>query len=224
MSNNNFFVHPTAEVSVNSKIGEGTKVWNFAQIREDTKIGKNCIISKDSYIDAGVIIGDNVKIQNGVSVYKGIKVEDDVFLGPHCVFTNDLRPRSFTGDWEITNTILRKGCSIGANATIICGNVVGSYAMVGAGSVVTHDVAPFSLVIGNPARIIGLVCKNGHRMKQVNNFKEKLKFICKTCNEEMTVSPEMEKHFYEHASVYEKKYFQSPFRGFSEKEMYYFNP
>ena len=191
MSNNNFFVHPTAEVSADSKIGEGTKVWNFAQIREDTKIGKNCIISKDSYIDAGVIIGDNVKIQNGVSLYKGIKVEDDVFLGPHCVFTNDLQPRAFTSDWKITNTILRKGCSIGANATIICGNVVGPYAMVGAASVVTQDVAPFSLVMGNPARMIGMVCKNGHRMKQVNKFEEKLKFSCKICNEEITFDLKM---------------------------------
>tara|TARA_Y100000588_G_C14242484_1_gene920004 strand:+ start:202 stop:843 length:642 start_codon:yes stop_codon:yes gene_type:complete len=188
---NEVYVHTTADVSPDSKIGAGTKIWNFAQIRENTQIGENCIVSKDSYIDTGVIIGNNVKIQNGVSLYKGIKVEDDVFLGPHCVFTNDLQPRSFTQNWNITNTILRKGCSIGANATIVCGNVVGPYAMVAAGSVVTQDVAPFSLVMGNPARMIGMVCKNGHRMQQVNKFDEKLKFYCKPCNEEITFDLKM---------------------------------
>ena len=181
-------IHETATIEQNVKIGEKTRVWQHVQIRPDAVIGKNCSIGKNVFIDRGVIIGNNVKIQNGVNIYSGVIICDDVFLGPDSVFTNDLQPRAFLDDWKITKTILRKGCSIGANATIVCGNVIGAYSMVGAGAVVTQDVAPFSLVMGNPARIIGMVCKNGHRMEQINKINEKVKFSCSLCNEEITMS------------------------------------
>jgi acetyltransferase-like isoleucine patch superfamily enzyme len=162
--NDNIFIHPSAHVSAGAKIDEGTKIWINSQVREGAVIGKNCIISKDTYIDTGVIIGDNVKIQNGVSVYNGVIIEDSVFVGPNAVFTNDLIPRAENANWQITHTLVKKGCSIGANATIICGNTLGEYSMVGAGSVVTRDVPPYALVLGNPARVAGYVCKCGQRM------------------------------------------------------------
>ena len=185
---NRVFIHKTAEVNESAKIGEGTFIWNQAQIRENVKVGKNCIISKNVYLDLDVIIGDTVKIENNVSLYKGVTVEDDVFIGPHAVFTNDLYPRAFNKEWEITDTILKKGCSIGANATIVAGNIIGSYSMVAAGSVVTQDVAPFSLVRGNPARIVGYVCKMGHKMKKINNLDEQLKYYCDICKIEMVIN------------------------------------
>ncbi|MGL4484075.1 MAG: acyltransferase, partial [Anaerovoracaceae bacterium] len=161
-------IHETASVDKKAIIGEGTIVWINAQIREDSIIGDNCIISKDVYIDKGVHIGNRVKIQNSVSVYQGVTIRDDVFIGPNAVFTNDLFPRAFNENWGITPTIICKGASIGANATIVCGNTIGEYAMVGAGSVVTKDVAPYTLVIGNPAKAAGYVCKCG---KQLNEKK-----------------------------------------------------
>ena len=182
------FIHPTAEVIENDEIGKGTHIWNQAQIRENVKIGENCIISKDVYIDLDVVIGNNVKIQNGVSIYKGVIVEDDVFIGPNAVFTNDLHPRAFIKDWKISKTLLRKGCSVGANATVVAGNIIGAYSMVAAGAVITQNVAPFSLVMGNPARIVGFVCKKGHKMKQANKAEEQLKYFCEDCNEEIIFS------------------------------------
>jgi UDP-2-acetamido-3-amino-2,3-dideoxy-glucuronate N-acetyltransferase len=179
-------IHSSADVSEESQIGKGTLIWNFAQVRENSKIGVNCILSKGVYIDCNVIVGNNVKIQNGVSLYDGNIVEDDVFIGPHATFTNDLQPRAFNKDWTITKTLLRKGCSIGANATIIAGNTVGAFAMVAAGSVVTSDVASFSLVKGNPARLVGFVCRMGHKMKQTNKSTEKVRYYCEHCNEEIT--------------------------------------
>ena len=159
------FIHPSAHVSDKASIGTGTKIWINAQIREGASIGKGCVIGKDTYIDADVQIGNGVKIQNGVSVYKGVTVGDDVFVGPNAVFTNDYFPRAGNDDWEILPTVLKHGCSIGANATIICGNVLGEYCMVGAGSVVTKDVPAYGLVVGNPARLVGFVCKCGRRMQ-----------------------------------------------------------
>lgn len=185
---NGVFIHKTAEVNENAKIGEGTFIWNQAQVRENVKVGKNCIIGKNVYLDLDVIIGDNIKIENNVSLYKGLTVEDDVFIGPHAVFTNDLYPRAFNRDWKIVNTILKKGCSIGANATIVAGNVIGSYSMVAAGAVVTQDVAPFSLVRGNPARIVGYVCKMGHKMEKINKLDEQLKYYCDICKTEMVIN------------------------------------
>ena len=170
------FIHPTAEVSDGAKIGDGTKIWNLAQIRENSKIGENCIISKNVYIDTGVVIGDRVKIQNNVNIYHGVTVEDDVFLGPSMTFTNDFYPRAFNADWEITETLVEKGASIGANVTIVCGNVIHKYAMVGSGSVVTKDVLPHALVVGNPAKQIGWVCECG--LKLDSNYK------CPKCGRE----------------------------------------
>lgn len=158
------YIHPTAEVSPKAKIGEGTKIWNHAQIREDSIIGTNCIISKNVYIDIAVVLGNRVKVQNNVNIYHGVEVEDDVFLGPSMTFTNDFYPRAFNVDWKITNTLVKKGASIGANATIICGNTIGEYALVGSGSVVTRNVPAHALVVGNPARQIGWVCKCGHKL------------------------------------------------------------
>lgn len=158
------FVHPTAEVSDRAQIGEGTKIWNQAQVREGAVIGEGCIISKNVYIDENVHIGSRVKIQNNVNVYHGVTVEDDVFLGPSMTFTNDMYPRAFSIDWKVTETLVKKGASIGANATIRCGVVIGEYATVGAGSTVTKDVPPHALVAGNPARQIGWVCTCGYKV------------------------------------------------------------
>jgi UDP-2-acetamido-3-amino-2,3-dideoxy-glucuronate N-acetyltransferase len=184
---NGVYIHETAEVHENASIGKGTYIWNQAQIRENASIGVNCVISKDVYIDIDVIVGSNVKIQNGVSIYKGVTIEDDVFVGPHVVFTNDLRPRAFNNEWEVTDALLRKGCSIGANATIVAGNVIGPYSMVAAGAVITQDVPPFSLVLGNPARIVGFVCKLGHKMKKVNKLTEQLSYYCEICEEDILI-------------------------------------
>lgn len=148
-----YFKHETAIIDENCSIGEGTKIWHFTHVSKNVTIGKNCSLGQNVYIAPNVTIGDGVKIQNGVSVYEGVIVEDLVFLGPHCVFTNDKYPRSF-GDWQITKTILRKGSSIGANATIVCGVEIGEFAMVGAGTVVTKNVEAKTLVVGNPAKTI----------------------------------------------------------------------
>ncbi|MGI6152733.1 MAG: acyltransferase [Christensenellaceae bacterium] len=161
-----YFVHETAHVADNAKIGKGTKIWINVQVREDAEIGENCIISKDAYIDHAVKIGNDVKIQNGVSVYHGVTLEDEVFVGPHAVFTNDLNPRAQNPDWEVTPTLIKKGAALGANCTVVCGNTVGEYAMVGAGSVVTHDVPAYTLALGNPARPAGNVCRCGARVDQ----------------------------------------------------------
>jgi UDP-3-O-[3-hydroxymyristoyl] glucosamine N-acyltransferase len=158
------FIHPSAHVSDQAKIGSGTKIWINVQIRENAEIGENCIIGKDVYIDHAVIIGDRVKIQNGVSIFNGVTVEEDVFIGPNVAFTNDYYPRAFNPDWQISETFVKKGASIGANATIVCRHTLGEYCMIGAGSVIVTDVAPYSLVVGNPGREIGKVCKCGTRL------------------------------------------------------------
>lgn len=160
------FIHETAEVSLNAQIGKGTKIWNQAQVREKAVIGEECIISKNVYIDTKVIIGNRVKIQNNVNVYHGVQIEDDVFLGPSMTFTNDLYPRAFNDEWEITETLVKKGASIGAGAIIVCGVTIGEYAMIGSGSVVTKDVPSHALVVGNPARQIGWVCECGYKINE----------------------------------------------------------
>lgn len=159
------FIHPTADISSSALIGEGTKVWINVQIRENAVVGENCILAKDVYIDLGVNIGDRCKIQNGVSVYSGVRLHDDVFVGPYVSFTNDRIPRAFNDTWEIIETVVENGASIGANATIICGVTIGEYAMVAAGSVVTRDVTPYTLVIGNPARPVSRIDRMGQRIK-----------------------------------------------------------
>lgn len=158
------FIHETAEVSESAVIGNGTRIWNQAQVRNDAVLGEDCVVSKNVYIDEHVTIGNRVKIQNNVNVYHGVVVEDDVFLGPSMTFTNDMYPRSFNTEWEITETLVKKGASIGANAVIRCGVTIGEYAMVGAGSVVTKDVPPHALVAGNPAKRIGWVCRCGFKL------------------------------------------------------------
>jgi acetyltransferase-like isoleucine patch superfamily enzyme len=165
-------IHKTAEVSKDARIGKGTSIWNWAQVREGAVIGEGCIISKGVYIDSGVKIGFNVKIQNNVSVYHGVTIEDDVFVGPHVCFTNDKVPRAInpdgsvksSEDWTVTETLIKEGASIGANATILPGITVGRYAMIGSGSVVTKDVPDFGLVYGNPATLHGKVDKEGNKI------------------------------------------------------------
>jgi UDP-2-acetamido-3-amino-2,3-dideoxy-glucuronate N-acetyltransferase len=157
------FIHPSAVVDPGARIGAGTQVWVNVQVREQADIGRNCILSKDVYIDHDVTIGDNCKIQNSVSVYHGVTIEDDVFVGPNACFTNDRVPRAFNKNWVVSPTKISHGASIGANATIVCGITIGEYAMVAAGSVVTKDVEAFALVIGNPARMVGYVDEGGTR-------------------------------------------------------------
>ena len=180
-----YFAHPTAVVENDADIGEGTKIWHFSHIREKAKIGKNCNIGKGVYIDTDVVIGDNVKVQNFVSIYKGVKIEDNVFIGPSVTFTNDLYPRAFIWNKEkIMPTLVKKGASIGANSTILCGITIGEYAMIGAGSVVTKNVPPFALVYGNPARLKGYVCYCGKKLEKwckIADTGEKLIFECFSC-------------------------------------------
>jgi len=166
-------VHETAQVHAKAKLGEDVRIWNWVQVREDAEIGDGTILSKGVYVDAGVRIGRNVKIQNNVSVYHGVTIEDGVFVGPHACFTNDKRPRAINpdgslkaaSDWTVSPTVLKYGCSIGANATITCGVTVGRFAMVGAGAVVTRDVPDHGLVVGCPARLVGHVCACGERLE-----------------------------------------------------------
>ena len=156
-------MHPSAIVDSSAEIGKGSSVWVNVQIREGAKIGKDCVLSKDVYIDCNVSIGDGCKVQNSVSVYDGVTLESQVFVGPNTSFTNDKVPRAFNLDWKITKTLVKQGASLGANCTIICGVVIGEYAMIAAGSVVTKDVPPYTLVAGNPARIVANIDKAGNK-------------------------------------------------------------
>ena len=156
--------HETAVVEPGAKVGRGTRVWHFAHIRASAVVGSGCIVGKDVYIDAGAVVGRRCKLQNGVNVYQGVTLEDDVFVGPHVVFTNDLYPRAFSQEWRVVPTLVKRGASIGANATIKCGVTIGRYAMVACGAVVTADVPDHALVMGNPARVVGTVTKEGRRV------------------------------------------------------------
>lgn len=160
-----YFKHESAYVDDNCVIGKDTKIWHFSHIMSDCVIGEACNIGQNVVISPQVKLGRNVKIQNNVSVYTGVICEDDVFLGPSMVFTNVINPRSHVArKHEYRQTLIRKGASIGANATIVCGHEIGAYALIGAGTVVTKDVPPFALVVGNPARQIGWVSENGHKL------------------------------------------------------------
>lgn len=161
----NYFIHATAVIDADAQIGEGTKVWHFSHIMPGAIIGKHCIIGQNVYVDRDVIIGNGVKIQNNVSLYKGVVIEDDVFLGPSMVFTNVINPRSFIERKdEFKATIVRKGATIGANATVVCGVEIGSYALVGAGAVITKQVAAFAVMTGNPAIQTGWVSEQGYKL------------------------------------------------------------
>jgi len=160
-----FFAHPSAIIDENCEIGEGTKIWHFSHIMSESIIGKRCNIGQNVVVSPQVVLGDNVKVQNNVSIYTGVICEDDVFLGPSMVFTNVINPRSaIIRKDEYRKTIVRKGASIGANATVICGNEIGQYAMIGAGAVITKEVPAFALVYGNPARQNGWVSEYGHKL------------------------------------------------------------
>lgn len=170
MEDQTYFAHETAIIDDGCSIGKGTKIWHFSHIMQDCVIGEDCNIGQNVVISPHVVLGRNIKIQNNVSVYTGVTCEDDVFLGPSMVFTNVVNPRSFISrKSEYKQTIIRKGASIGANATIVCGHEIGEYALIGAGSVITKDVKPYALMVGNPARQIGWVSKNGHRLTFENN-------------------------------------------------------
>ena len=158
------FVHPTATVEPGAHLGDGTSVWHQAHVRTEAVVGDGCTLGKNVFVDRGVHVGHRVKIQNNVSVYAGVTLGDDVFVGPSAVFTNDLHPRAFNASWTLTPTEVERGASIGANATIVCGTRIGSFALVGSGAVVVRDVAPHQLVVGNPARHAGWVCTCGHTM------------------------------------------------------------
>ena len=162
----NFFSHETAVIDEGCQIGEGTKIWHFSHIMPNCKIGENCNIGQNVVVSPDVVLGNNVKVQNNVSIYTGVICEDDVFLGPSMVFTNVINPRSaINRKEEYAKTIVKKGVSIGANATIVCGNNIGEYAFIGAGAVVTKEVPPYALLVGNPAKQIGWISEYGHRLE-----------------------------------------------------------
>ena len=162
-------------------IGSGSSVWHHAHIRSQAIVGADCVLGKNVYVDAGAVIGDRVKVQNNVSVYVGVTIRDDVFVGPAAVFTNDRVPRAFNADWQVTPTVVERGASIGANATIVCGVQLGEYSMVAAGAVVSHDVMPHELVAGCPARHLGWVCTCGQLVSR--EVDRPATFECDKCKE-----------------------------------------
>jgi len=185
-----YFAHNTVEIAENAVIGEGTKIWHHCQIRSGTNIGIGCILGKGVFVDTEVFIGNYVKIQNYVSLFHGVTIEDGVFIGPHVCFTNDMLPRAINSDgspksaddWTLSKTLVREGASIGANSTIRCGIVIGKWAMIGSGSVVTHDVPDYGLFFGNPAKLHGFVCECGNRlMKDGGEEKQMIKASCVKC-------------------------------------------
>ncbi len=185
-------IHPTADVSTDAKIGEGTRVWSEAQIREGVTVGKDCILGKGVYLDTDVVVGDRVKIQNRASLFRGLTVENGVYIGPHVSFTNDRYPRAVNqdgspktdDDWQLENTLVREGASIGAGAIILPGLTIGAWAVVGAGTVVTRDVPDQALVTGNPAEIQGYVCTCGRPVEHDGE-----RWQCASCGETFDFEP-----------------------------------
>lgn len=182
-------IHASADVSDKANIGDGTSIWHHCQVREGAQIGQNCNLGKGVYIDAGVRIGDNVKIQNYVSVYHGVTIEDGVFVGPHVCFTNDLRPRAINpdgslkaaDDWILSETLIKRGAALGANSTVRCGVVIGEWAMVGSGSVITRNIPAYGLVMGNPARLKGFVCPCGEKLIKKEVLQAGISMQCPKC-------------------------------------------
>ena len=173
-----YFVHPLAVVEEGAIIGEGCSIWHHAHVRAGARIGPGTTLGKNVFVDAGAIVGSQVKIQNNVSVYTGVTIEDEVFVGPSAVFTNDRYPRAVAPDWRVVATLVRRGASIGANATIVCGLTLGEWAVVGAGAVLTKDLADHQLVVGNPARHLGWVCTHGRVVSRDQSRPSRLECVC----------------------------------------------
>lgn len=179
MSEHGFRAHPTAIVEDGADVGAGTQVWHHSHVRAGSTIGAGCVLGKNVYVDVAVVIGDRCKLQNNVSVYHGVTIGDDVFVGPSATFTNDLVPRAFNADWRVTETEVCDGASVGANATIVCGNRLGEYSMVAAGATVTRDVGDHELVAGTPARRLGWVCRCGRVVSRAETRPDSL--VCVEC-------------------------------------------
>ena len=183
-------IDPTAEVSARAVIGERTRIWHQAQVREGAQIGRDCILGKGVYVDFDVVIGDNVKIQNGCFVYHGVTLQDGVFLGPGVILTNDKLPRAISSDgslktdddWDVGKILVKRGASVGAGAVVLPDVAVGAFAMIGAGAVVTKNVPDHGLVMGNPARLVGLVCHCGTRLREGEVANGNVQALCSACD------------------------------------------
>ncbi|MEW6207821.1 MAG: acyltransferase [Acidobacteriota bacterium] len=178
----NYFIHESSYVDEPCEIGEGTKIWHFSHVMKNSVVGRRCNIGQNVVILPDVRIGDNVKIQNNVSVYTGVELEDDVFCGPSMVFTNVVNPRSHVPRKdEYRKTLVKRGASIGANATVVCGNTIGRYAFIGAGAVVTKDVPDYALIVGNPGRVVGWMCQCGIKLDLSRRMDESEQATCNAC-------------------------------------------
>jgi UDP-2-acetamido-3-amino-2,3-dideoxy-glucuronate N-acetyltransferase len=176
-----YYVHPSSIIDENCEIGEGTKIWHFSHVMSGSKIGNNCNLGQNVVVSPKVVLGNNVRVQNNVSIYEGVICEDDVFLGPSMVLTNVINPRSAVSRKDqYKKTLIKKGASIGANATIVCGNTIGEYAFIGAGAVVTKDVPAFALIVGNPGRQKGWMSEYGHKL----NFNSEKIAVCPESKQE----------------------------------------
>ena len=184
------YVHPTAVVDKTAVIGDGTKVWHFAHVRENAEIGRECVLGHSVYVGKEVKIGNRVKLENRATVYRGVKIEDNAFVGPHVTFINDPYPRSFSTDWRIVPTLVREGASIGAGTVVMCGVTIGEYVMIGAGSVVTKDIPSFAIAYGNPAEVRGFACKCGRKLKEEEKKREFVLMKCLHCGEKYRIPAE----------------------------------
>ncbi|MBI3935247.1 MAG: N-acetyltransferase [Acidobacteria bacterium] len=211
------FVHPTAEVSGTAVIGCGARIWHQAQVREGAQIGQNCIIGKGVYVDCGVVIGDNAKIQNGCYVYRGASLEDGVFLGPGVILTNDKFPRAINpdgslktdADWRAGTIVVKQGASLGAGVVVLPDVVIGAFAMVAAGALVTRDVPEHGLVMGNPARLVGFVCGCGARLEQAGSVVGEVSLLCDRCGDSVRVAIPASMHLW---SKYRDTHLETPDR------------